>query len=48
MPRGLRYSVATILIALLVMPQADARGGGGFHGGFRAVCSERGIPAHRA
>ena len=39
MPRGLRYSVATILIAFLVAPQADARGGGGgggggFHGGF--------------
>src|SRR5689334_13540691 len=46
MPRGLRYSVATVLIAFLVAPQADARGGGGggggfhggisgFHGGFR-------------
>ena len=38
MPRGLGYSVATILIAFLVAPQADARGGGGggggFHGGF--------------
>ena len=39
MQRGLQYSVATILIALLAMPQADARGGGGgggggFHGGF--------------
>jgi hypothetical protein len=40
MPRGLQCSVATILIALLAMPQADARGGGGgggggggFHGG---------------
>jgi hypothetical protein len=38
MQLGLQYSVATILIALIAMPQADARGGGGggggFHGGF--------------
>ncbi len=39
MRRALGYSVALALIALLPLPQADARGGGGgggggFHGGF--------------
>src|SRR4029079_19155229 len=39
MPRCLQCSVATVLIALLAIPAADARGGGGggggggFHGG---------------
>jgi hypothetical protein len=42
---GLHYSIATMLVALLATPQADARGGGGggggfasgFHGGFRGA-----------
>jgi hypothetical protein len=31
---GLHYSVATMLVALLAIPRADARGGGGGGGGF--------------
>jgi hypothetical protein len=42
---GLHYFVATMLVALLAMPHADARGGGGggggsasgLHGGFRGA-----------
>ena len=39
MQRGLQFAIATILIALVAMPQADARGGGGggFNGGFSGM-----------